>query len=50
VLGLLVAMLLVLLVTLGDVRAEQLQTFRDDKGRVTGQATTRGSSTTFQDA
>jgi hypothetical protein len=53
VLGFLAAMLLVFAILFGMVRASaetQLQTFRDDKGRITGQATTRGSSTTFQDA
>jgi hypothetical protein len=50
VLGFLTAMLLVFAILFGMVRASaetQLQTFRDDKGRVTGQATTRGNTTTF---
>jgi hypothetical protein len=50
VLGFLAAMLLVFAVLLGMVRASaetQLRTFRDDKGRIVGQSTTRGYTTTF---
>jgi hypothetical protein len=53
VLGFLAAMLLVFAVLFGMVRASaetQLQTFRDDKGRITGQATTRGNTTTFENS
>jgi hypothetical protein len=50
VLGFLAAMLLVFAILFGMVRASaetQLQTFRDDKGRIVGQSTTRGNTTTF---
>jgi hypothetical protein len=48
VLGLLVAMLLVLLVTLGHVRAEERsRTFQNPLGQEVGRATTRGNTTTF---
>jgi hypothetical protein len=42
------AVLLVLVFAAGDrVTAQPLTTFRNDKGQITGQATTRGNTTTF---
>jgi len=38
---------MILLVLLGHVRAEPGTTFKNDKGQVTGYATTRGNVTTF---
>jgi YD repeat-containing protein len=39
---------MILLVLIGHVRAEErTRTFYNDKGQVTGQATTRGNTTTF---
>jgi YD repeat-containing protein len=39
---------MILLVLIGHVRAEErTRTLYNDKGQVTGQATTRGSTTTF---
>jgi hypothetical protein len=39
---------MILLILVGHVRAEtQTRTFHNDKGQVTGRATTRGDTTTF---
>jgi hypothetical protein len=51
VLGLFAAMLLLLLITLGHVRAEErAQTFQNPLGQEVGRATTRGGSTIFYDS
>jgi len=47
---LLAAIVLILLVPLGHVRAEPLTTYRDSMGRVQGYATKHGNATTFTDA
>jgi hypothetical protein len=46
--GLLVAMLLVLLVTLGHVRAEESRVFKNEKGQEVGRSVTRGNTTTLK--
>jgi hypothetical protein len=51
VLGFLAAMLLLLLITLGHVRAEErAQTFQNPLGQEVGRATTRGNTTTFENS
>jgi hypothetical protein len=48
---LLAAIALIVLVLIGHVRAEpQTRTFYNEKGQVTGRATTRGDTTTFRDS
>src|SRR5690242_9129095 len=47
---LLAAIALILLVLVGHVRAEPLTTYRDSMGQVHGYATTRGNTTTYEDA
>ena len=37
----------IVLIMIGGVRAEESRTFRNERGQVTGQATTRGDTTTF---
>ena len=50
-LGLLAAMLLLLLITLGHVRAEdRSQTFSNSKGQEIGRSVTRGNTTTFSNS
>jgi hypothetical protein len=37
----------IVLIMIGGVRAEESRTFRNERGQVTGQATTRGDTTTY---
>jgi hypothetical protein len=39
----------IVLIMIGGVRAEESRTFRNDRGQVTGQATTRGQQTGHAD-